>query len=508
MKATAQTTEKQCIVYYRVSRNKQSDQRQHTDIVEYCQKNGYTIVREAFTEKKSGTLRNRPAMTAAIEYAKANNIRYLICSELSRLGRTNEVNDIVEDLTNQSICVITLKESIQTMMFNERGEWVRNDEAIFLVGILTAINKKESDTIGYRIASGKRNSVYNKGAFTGGKYVPYGYESKYIDENNKGILTVSDKEAEIIKLIFQKYCDGWGAVRIANWLNLNKYATRTIESKWSRGTINNILYNTLYIGQRKYKGDTIHNEELRIIDDITFNTVQQRRSQWKNANNEFKITRKYDYLFDQRIIKCANCGKHYFGIVDSKRNRNYYKCTSGKYAKGCGNTSVNKEWLELKVQEYLVENASELIFDNINTKEAVEKYEVDYKIAKAEQEKYIASKDRYTDAYAMGSISKAKYIERIDNANEKIAQLQEQLTSIQEKIKENEIYDIPFYMGEMTLNKKTGEYEHTKLEIDKQALHKVIKQITIHPKNTTNNNSQMIEVLMNNGNSFSLDYKA
>ena len=146
MKATAQTTEKQCVVYYRVSRNKMSDQRQETDVLEYCQKNGYTIATDAFREKISGTIRNRKAMTEAIEYAKANNIKYLIASELSRLGRTNEVNDIVEDLTSQNICVITLKESIQTMKYNDKNEWVRNDDAIFLVGILTAINKKESDT--------------------------------------------------------------------------------------------------------------------------------------------------------------------------------------------------------------------------------------------------------------------------------------------------------------------------------------------------------------------------
>lgn len=505
MKATAQTSEKQCVVYYRVSRNKMSDQRQHTDIVEYCQKNGYKIVREAFAEKKSGTLRNRPAMTEAIEYAKENNIMYLICSELSRLGRTNEVNDIVEDLTKENICTITLKESIQTMMFNERGEWVRNDDAIFLVGILTAINKKEADTLGYRIASGKRNSVYNRNAFTGGKYIPYGYESRYIDENNKGILTINDNEAEIIKLIFQKYCDGWGAVRIANWLNLNKYATRTIESKWSRGTINNILYNTLYIGQRKYKGDTIHNEELRIIDDITFDTVQKRRTEWKNANNEFSIQRKYEYLFDMRLIKCGVCGKHFYGIVDSKKKRNYYKCVSGKYAKGCGNVAINKDWLELKVQEHIIHNAQELLYNNTNINETIEKIEVDYKILKAEQEKIIVSKDRYSDLYAMGNISKAKYIERIDKANEKIAQLQEQLTSIQQKI---EATRVPVIRKELIkahyeLNDEE-HYELKKLEIEKPILHKMIRQITV---NTNSQKQTTIDVTLTNDNVFQLEYK-
>ena len=174
---TTQTANKNCILYYRVSRSKQNDQRQETDILEYCQKNNYNIVREAFREKISGTIRNRKAMTEAIEYAKTNDIKYLIVSELSRLGRSNEVNDIIEDLTKENICVITLKENIKTMKYDERNEWVKDDDQILLVGILTAINKKEADTIGYRIASGKRNSVYNKNAFTGGKNIAYGYES-------------------------------------------------------------------------------------------------------------------------------------------------------------------------------------------------------------------------------------------------------------------------------------------------------------------------------------------
>ncbi len=506
MNTQTQRTDNQCVVYYRVSRSKQSDQRQETDILEFCKKNGYRIATTAFREKISGTRRNRKAMTECIEYAKGNNIKYLICSELSRLGRSNEVNDIVEELTKEKICVISLKENISTMKYNEINEWVKDDDQIFLVGILTAINVKESNTIGYRIASGKRNSVYNKNGYNGGKYIPYGYESKYIDENNKGVLTINPKEAEIIKLIFKKYAvDGWGAIRIANWLNLENVRTRTVISKWSRGTINNILYNSLYIGQRKYKGDIIHNEDFRIIDDFTYNTVQKRRTDWKNANPEFKITRKYEYLFDMRIIKCGICGKHFYGIIDSKSKRNFYKCTSGKYTKGCGNSSIRKNWLELKVQDYIIHNAQQLLYDNTNIDTKVEKIEVDYKLLKAEQDKYINSKDRYNEMYAMGNMSKAKYIERIDIANERIQLLQEQLTNIQEKldtIQGREI-EIELIKGHYTLNKETNSYELKKLELDKQTLHRIIKSITVHKPIKK---VQIIDIELTNSNTFQLIY--
>ena len=496
---TTQTANKNCILYYRVSRSKQNDQRQETDILEYCQKNNYNIVREAFREKISGTIRNRKAMTEAIEYAKTNDIKYLIVSELSRLGRSNEVNDIIEDLTKENICVITLKENIKTMKYDERNEWVKDDDQILLVGILTAINKKEADTIGYRIASGKRNSVYNKNAFTGGKNIAYGYES------NEGILKVNDKEAEMIKIIFQKYCDGWGAVRIANWLNLNNYPTRLEDSKWSRGTINNILYNSIYIAKRKYKGDILHREELRIIDDITFDAVQRRRKEWKNANNEFSIKRKYDYVFDNRLIKCGICGKHYFGVVDTKRKRNFYKCTSGKYAKGCGNISVNKDWLDLNIQRHIVINLTTLIQQNIYIDETFEKLEIDYKILKAEQEKLIRSKDRYADLYAMDNISKSKYIQRIDKVNEDIAKLQQQLTEIYGKIEALKAPKIKkeIIKGYYEWDDDTEQYMMYKIELDKQTVHKIIKQITV---NTNKQKQTTIDVLLNNGNSFQLEY--
>jgi DNA-directed RNA polymerase subunit H (RpoH/RPB5) len=107
--------------------------------------------------------------------------------------------------------------------------------------------------------------------------------------------------------------------------------------------------------------------------------------------------------------------------------------------------------------------------------------------------------------YAMGNMSKAKYIERIDIANERIQLLQEQLTNIQEKldtIQGREI-EIELIKGHYTLNKETNSYELKKLELDKQTLHRIIKSITVHKPIKK---VQIIDIELTNSNTFQLIY--
>src|SRR5512133_1243540 len=106
------------VSYYRVSRNIQSDLRQENDVKDYCSNSGITIA-ETFREKISGRKRmadnDRPELARCINYLKDNNINLLVCSELSRLGRTPEVIHIIDELTRKKICVISLKENIRTL---------------------------------------------------------------------------------------------------------------------------------------------------------------------------------------------------------------------------------------------------------------------------------------------------------------------------------------------------------------------------------------------------------
>lgn len=341
------------VCYYRVSRNIQSDFRQENDVRDYCNNNGITIA-ETFREKISGTKRmaERPELAQCIDYVKSKEINLLVCSELSRLGRTPEVIHIIDELTQKKICVISLKENIRTLDDSLNP----NADQLLMVNIINGLAIKEAETLSYRIKSGKRSAVFNKSGWTGGKFLPYGYKSK------KGILTVEPKESGMVRRIFRKYNSGWGFIKIANWLNSKNIPTK-LGKIWAHSTVRKLVQHQLYTGIRTYKEVKYSVPHMKIISVSTFRKANKRLEQ--DRIKAVKFRRKYDILLDHRLIKCGTCGKAYNGIV----TKNLYICSSAKYIAGCGNRSIRMNTTEQAIQIHLLDNYSHLV-RNILTSES------------------------------------------------------------------------------------------------------------------------------------------
>jgi site-specific DNA recombinase len=131
---------------------------------------------------------------------------YVVVSELSRLGRSNLTLHIIEKLTKMQICFISLKEGLKTL--NEDKSL--NPTTQLIIDILNGINKFELETIRYRVKSGLRKTA-NAGTWIGA--VPFGY----IVINQK--LVINPNESETLKLMFEKFSEGWGSNKIASYLN-------------------------------------------------------------------------------------------------------------------------------------------------------------------------------------------------------------------------------------------------------------------------------------------------
>ena len=107
------------IIYARTSSSgsleyRQSTERQVVDLTSYAQRNNLTVSK-VFEEHISGAKKNieRPILQDCIEYAKENQIGFILVSELSRLGRnTFEVLSTVKDLVEHHINVFFQKEQI------------------------------------------------------------------------------------------------------------------------------------------------------------------------------------------------------------------------------------------------------------------------------------------------------------------------------------------------------------------------------------------------------------
>lgn len=147
------------IIYARVSSvsDRQSTDRQIVDLNKYAQANGIDVVK-VFSEHISGAKKNidRPALMAAIDYAKANAIDIVLLSELSRLGRSvYELQAIVKELRDSKINAYFQKENIS--LFNPDG--TENIVTPILVTVLGVCAQLERENIAYRLNSGRQQAI-------------------------------------------------------------------------------------------------------------------------------------------------------------------------------------------------------------------------------------------------------------------------------------------------------------------------------------------------------------
>jgi DNA invertase Pin-like site-specific DNA recombinase len=481
------------VAFYRVSTMKQDNERQKEDIERYCKAYDFNII-QSFEEKISGAsnLEERTELLNCLQYVETNKPDILIVSELSRLGRTNDVLNIIKQLNNHQICFISLKENLITLDKNKQP----NPTTQLIINILAGINEFELSTISYRITSGKNNKVVNFGSFGGGLNIPYGY--KVVDKK----LVINESEAIIINDIFDKFNLSWGCIKIANYLNNNKVETRAQKNykllvnegkvltktqinnknaQWSKSTIYQILKNRLYIGFRKWNCEELeYNEDLQIIDEIVFNKASKRTTESKQNNFDFNKQKKYDYLFDNKIIKCGNpnCNKHFIGIDRYK----YYKCISGKYSKGCGINAVNINWLDNAVQKEIVKNWLFLMENNTEVANNISLYQSEIELIKAEKERELKKQNRLIDMYAESKMSKSAFDVKYNNSVALLKRIETNLKEKESKLIESTQIQQTIIKAEYKLNKKTRKYEQQTLNIDKEVLHQIIKNITVNNK--------------------------
>ena len=94
------------IAYVRVSTVEQNEERQLEGLKKYN-------IDKWFTEKVSGKDTNRPQLQTMLDYAREGDTVYIW--DFSRLARsTKDLLDLVEELTNKGIHLISVKENLDT----------------------------------------------------------------------------------------------------------------------------------------------------------------------------------------------------------------------------------------------------------------------------------------------------------------------------------------------------------------------------------------------------------
>ncbi|HVN58958.1 MAG TPA: recombinase family protein [Bacteroidales bacterium] len=499
---------KTAIIYSRVSTSDQDTSSQLNKIRNYCEHHEFSILRE-FTEKKSGMLSfdEREEMNNLMEWIKTNKVDVLVVWELSRLGRKlKDVLNITTELKEHNISLHSLKENIITL--DENGK--ESMTGSIMISLLSIFSEFERESIVQRSRRGLEYSSEVLGRWTGGNLLPYGYKRE-----NK-VLVVDPDEAEIIKLIFNLYLEGKGTQKIAHLLNekgiktrYNKVLKKKIningvlkssdDFNFVDGTIYTILRNSIYKGERRYKGRIL--KAPSIIDNITFDKVQERLTENYNKKG---INTKFNYLLQNIEMRCGECGLTYFPHKRSDGVDNRYICLSKRTHKtDCNNTGIGINKLDDGVW-YFIRRTDDLmkhIKNSIDTDEInnqIEKKNHSLKLLKVEKLKIIQNENFLVDMVMKQKMSPDIYEQRIElvmkEKNKLDANAEKLIKEIDGLIEIQKLQsDIDNHIRDIKGNK----------DLMKKYLTEIISKITIYPikdnftiGSVKNDKNVMIELLL------------
>ena len=323
---------KKCYIYTRVSTAAQTEgyslEAQQERLREYADYKNLEIAGEYCDAGKSGkSIVGRPAFLQMLDdvSSEKDNISFVLVFKLSRFGRN--VADILKSLQlleDYEVDLICVEDAIDSSTAGGK----------LTLTILSAVAEIERENINVQFMAGKMQKLLN-GGWPGGP-APYGYRSV-----NKE-LVIEPAEAEIVKLIFERYIQEDGTLNgVAIWLNDNGYSriSKGDEKPFTYDFIVNILDNPVYHGKLMYnrrtnlKGvkrktkdelevDGIHQA---IISDDLWQQVREKRETC-SANND-KVDEPDRVSILSGLIKCPACGK---GLIASK-NKHINKNRGGHY---------------------------------------------------------------------------------------------------------------------------------------------------------------------------------
>ena len=313
------------IIYARVSSvdEKQSFSRQLVDLEKYANYKGLEVV-ESFAEKISGFrkgLDDRIEFNKMLVFIEKENIKNILVSELSRISRRYiDTINFINDCSLKGVNIHILKEGISTL--NDDGS--TNSMVQMLIGMLSSVAQQESESLSYRIKSGKNYQASLGKNFN--KKI-YGYDS------DDGLPVINKEKAILVRKMFELILKGIGTKSVANYLNTN-YITK----HWTAGSVHSIITNSFFCGKRKYLKTIIKVPHIVSVED--FDNAQVLMKHRKRFVGKSKSVNPF-----ASFINCE-CGATFSQVVVKEGKLDIYRC-----AKKCGIKSVNRQFLISEVRQ-------------------------------------------------------------------------------------------------------------------------------------------------------------
>ena len=144
------------VILARVSTQAQDYQRQVTELQEYCDRVGWEVTR-VFANKVSGAkaVAERTEIVEMVEYIKSNDVKRVVCLEISRLGRnTLEALKVINYLNEHGVSLYIKNYNLETLVDGKV-----NPVSSLICTILLEIGSLERNSIIERTTSGRNQYI-------------------------------------------------------------------------------------------------------------------------------------------------------------------------------------------------------------------------------------------------------------------------------------------------------------------------------------------------------------
>lgn len=344
------------VIYARYSSHNQSEQSIEGQLAvckDYAERNNYNIVDEYIDRAISGTNDNRPQFLKMIEDSNKKHFNGILVYQLDRFARNRYDSAMYKNkLKKNNVRVLSARENI-------------SDDAsgVLMESVLEGMAEYFSVELGQKVKRGMSINA-DKSYYNGGT-IPLGFKlieaERIIRTNNKPMIkrkyAIDEESAPIIKNIFQMYSEGSTMAHIIRYLNSKQLKT-AYGNQFNKNSIRTLLLNKKYIGIYEYNGKETKGGVPRIIDDETFERVQEMLI--KNKKAPARGRAKTEYLLTTKLF-CGHCKEMMTGVSGTSKTgklHNYYGC-AGVRKKTCTKKSIQKELIE----RFVVEKAKEQLTD-------------------------------------------------------------------------------------------------------------------------------------------------
>lgn len=254
--------------------------------------------------------------------ATNNKFDMIITKSISRFGRnTVDTLKYVRLLKEKGIAIYFEEENINTLEI--AGE--------VMLTVLSAMAQQESENISSHVKLGLQMKQKR------GELIGYNGCLGYVYDKDTKEITVNYDEAEIVRYIFDRYCQGVGCTTIAKELTNMKYKTPKGKKKWHESTIRGILKN------EKYKGDVLQGKTY------TTDPITHRRVVNMGEENMYYIQEHHEPIISERMFNQAQEILQKRGGVrgSGRRKGNFsrkYPFSSRIYCGFCGSLLTRRNW--------------------------------------------------------------------------------------------------------------------------------------------------------------------